>query len=755
MQLRINSSPFFSVALLIVFFIISGGKNGTNGQIPIAYKSLTQFVDPFIGTGDHGHVFIGANVPFGAVQLGPTQFSEGWDWCSGYHYSDSIIIGFAHTHLSGTGSADLGDISLMPAVGDVKLTKGNLGDAKSGIWSRFSHKSEIAKAGYYKVYLDRFDIDVELTATRRVGFHKYTFPESKQSEVIFDLDHGLQDMPTETNITQENDTTISGYRSSRGWAENHRMYFNAVFSKPIVSFQVSDGSMSRDGKNIIIENAYGEAIFSTQKGEPVLVKVAISPVSIENAKMNMLAELPGWDFDKTALNADKEWNEALGKIKISSEDEHILRTFYTAFFHTMVAPSVYCDVNGDYYGTDGKVHSNNNFTNYTTFSLWDTYRAAHPLMNLVHPEMVPDIAKTMINIYKEQGKLPIWHMMSNETNAMVGNPGVIVLADILLKGFDVDNEAAFEAMKTSAMLDERGLRFMKQYGYIPFDKDNRSVAKTLEYGLADWSIAQVAKKLGKKDDYEYFIKRSKAYKNYFDPETRLIRPLDSNHKFKSPFDPISIEHYVEGNAWQYTWLVPHDVNGLISLFGSEEAFIAQLDSLFLVKGEVENAPDVTGLIGQYAHGNEPSHHILYLYPYVGQPWKTAEKVREVLTTMYSDKPAGLSGNEDVGQMSAWYVMLALGFYQVAPAGGDYIFGSPIVNEAIIHLAGNKTLTIKVKNNSLQNKYIQKITLNGQPYTKSYISHKVLTEGGRLQFEMGANPSEIFGVAKEDRPFSAN
>jgi len=714
---------------------------------------LTRYVDPLIGTGDHGHVFIGANVPYGAVQLGPVQFSEGWDWCSGYHYSDSTIIGFSHTHLSGAGSADMGDISLMPAVGEVKLTRGNLQDGQSGLWSKFSHQNETAKAGYYQVHLDRFNIDVELTSTVRVGFHKYTFPASPESKIIIDLEHGIDDIPTQTFVIQENDSTISGYRTSSGWAENHTMYFTTRFSKPMIAFNASDAGMVTQGDTLVLSKAYGVAHFKTSDRETILVKVAISPISIENAKMNLKAELPDWDFDKARREADQAWNRELNKIEISSKDQHTLRTFYTALYHTMVAPSVYCDVNRDYFGTDGQVHTNNDFTNYSTFSLWDTYRAAHPLMNLIHPEMVPDIAKTMLHIFKEQGKLPVWHMLSNETNAMVGNPGAVVLADIVMKGFDVDNKAAFEAMKTSAMLDERGLKWLKKYGYIPYEKEGSSVAKALEYGLADWSIAQVARKVGAESDYDYFIKRSQAYRYYFDPETRMLRPKDSTGVFRTPFNPIGLTDYREGNAWQYTWLVPHDVNGLISLFGSEEAFASKLDSLFLAKGELKNALDVTGLIGQYAHGNEPSHHILYLYSYIGQPWKTAEKVREVMTTLYNDQPAGLSGNEDVGQMSAWYILSALGMYQVAPAGGDFVFGSPLVDGAVLNLPGNKKFKITAKNNSSTHKYIQGVKLNGKKYTKSYLSFEDIRSGGTLEFEMGASPSPTFGVALADRPVS--
>lgn len=716
-------------------------------------QNLTHYVDPFIGSGGHGHVFVGANVPFGAVQLGPIQLSKGWDWCSGYHYSDSTIIGFAHTHLSGTGSSDLGDISFMPAIGKVSLSRGSLEDPDSGIYSFFSHNNEEAKAGYYSVHLDRYNIDVELTATLRVGFHSYTFPESGDAKIIIDLENGLGDKATEVWLKQENDTVISGYRTSSGWARNHCVYFTAVFSKTIDSFETSAGLDSPENGDRAKSNNYGIIRFSTEKNETVLVKVAISPVSIENAKLNMEDELPGWNFKQTANKATEAWNKELNKIVISSDSKEILRTFYTGLYHTMVAPSVHCDVNGEYIGADGKIYSDKDFTNYTTLSLWDTYRTAHPLINLIHPEMVPDLVATFLNIYKQQGKLPIWHLVSNETYAMVGNPGVIALADMVLKYPETGINEAYEAMKASSLLDERGMQWLDKYGYIPNDKEYSSVAKALEYGISDWSVAEVARKLGFEEEYKYFSERSGSYKHYFDPETKLLRPLDSNKVFKNPFDPISLSDYREGNAWQYTWLVPHDVNGLINLFGSEEAFTNQLDSLFTVNIEVKNALDVTGLLGQYAHGNEPGHHTLYLYSYVGQPWKTAEKVREVLNELYNDEPDGLSGNEDVGQMSAWYIMSALGFYPVNPASGDYVFGSPIVDSAILKLKDDKELSIIVKNNSLTNIYIQDISLNGEYYGRSFIKYEDIKNGGKIVINMGSNPSPTFGAAIDMRPSS--
>lgn len=729
------------LCLSSMFFACKNENKGANQVEQTEPKNLTQYVDPYIGTGDHGHVFMGANVPFGLVQLGPTNFSQGWDWCSGYHITDSTIIGFGHMHLSGTGIGDLGDISFMPAIGDVKLERGNLDDPESGIYSLFRHETEKTKPGYYAVHLDRFDIDVELTATKRVGFHKYTFPQSDNAKIIIDLEHGIGwDRPMDGMVTQENDTVISGYRYSKGWADDQRIYFTAVFSKPIKDFKFEK---IESEKRIA---PYGQVFFDTNDKEILYAKVALSPVSIENAKMNMQAELPGWDFENTITNADKAWNDELNKIDFQTADNRAKRVFYTALYHTMIAPSEFCDVNKDYFGTDKTIHNQANFTNYTTFSLWDTYRAAHPLMTIIHPEKMTNIINTMLTIYKEQGKLPVWHLMANETDCMVGNPGIPVVADAILKGFGgFDKELAFEAMKTSAMLDERGLKWMKELGYIPFDKENESVAKAMEYALADWSLAQVAKEMGKTEDAEYFTKRSKAYEYYFDPSVRFMRGKDSKGNFRVPFDPFHSVHrendYTEGTAWQYTWLVPHDVEGLINLFSTKEAFIQKLDSLFIVEGDMgdEASPDISGLIGQYAHGNEPSHHVVYLYACVGEPWKTADKVRYILKELYTDQPAGLSGNEDVGQMSAWYVLSSLGFYQVEPAGGRYFFGSPIMNEAVVQVGNGKTFKITANNNSDANKYIQSIKLNGTSYDKPYIDFKDIAAGGTLEFEMGDQP----------------
>lgn len=722
-------------------------------------EHLTQFVNPFIGTGDHGHVFLGANVPYGAVQLGPTNITHGWDWCSGYHISDSTIVGFAHTHLNGTGIGDLGDIALMPVVGDVVMNRGKLSSYSSGFYSLFSHKNEEAHPGYYSVMLDRYGIKVELTATPRVGFHRYVYPKGKTPEVVIDLEQGIGwDAPMEGYLVQENQFEVSGYRFSKGWANDQRVYFTARFSKPIKQFAVYRGTELIPSQNYVkATSALAKATFEEDE-EPLLVKVAISPVSVENARLNMEKELEHWDFEKVRQDADALWNQELQRVKVTAKDPSVMRIFYTAMYHTMYAPSLLCDVNGDYRGADGRVYPYDGFTNYTTYSLWDTYRAAHPLMTLIHPDRVPDMITTMLDIYKKQGKLPVWHLMANETNCMVGNPGIPVVADALLKGFPIDKELAYEAMKKSALLDERGLDVRKKYGYIPFDLEGESVAKDMEYALADWSVAQVAKRLGKEEDYAYFSKMSRSYTHFFDPKLGFMRGKDSKGAFREPFNPFESVHrendYTEGTAWQYIWLVPHDVNHLVELFGSEERFATKLDSLFIVKGDMgkQASSDITGLIGQYAHGNEPGHHTIYLYSFVGQQWKTAELARKIMTELYHDVPGGLSGNEDVGQMSAWYILSALGFYQVVPAGGPYIFGSPMIDAATIDLGNGKTLTIKVKNNKPKNKYIKKIKRNGKRYTKSYITYEDLISGGVLEIEMSAKPSR-FGMEVKDRPVS--
>ncbi len=709
------------------------GIVGLQAATQPAKQDYTQYVNPFVGTGGHGHVFLGANVPFGHIQAGPTQKKQGWDWCSGYHYSDSIIIGFGQMHLSGTGIGDLGDIALLP------VTQNNEREVK------FSHKAEYATPGYYAVTLAN-GVRVELTATLRTAFHRYTFPaDVKQEQVVIDLSQGIGwDKMTACSMKQEGRNTVVGSRFSTGWAKDQRVYFVAEFSQPI-THQTTEGDTL--------------SVFSFEPtGQPLMVKVGISSVSIDNARKNLQQESPNWAFNTVVADAQKAWNKELGKIDIQTDNASDKRIFYTGLYHTMTAPSVFNDVNGEYRGANGKTY-HGDFTPYTTFSLWDTYRAAHPLMTLIHPKKQRDIAQTMLHIAQQQGRLPVWFLEGNETDCMVGNPGIPVLIDIALKGFDVDKHAVLEAAKKTQLFGDRGLDLLKKYGYLPYDLEptNETVAKGLEYALADGCIARLAKALKTEKDYKYFLKRSQSYRDYyFDKQTKFMRGIDSKGRFREPFDPFKVIHraddYTEGTAWQYIWLVPHDVHGLISAFGGDKPFTNKLDSLFIVQGDMgkDASPDISGLIGQYAHGNEPGHHIIYLYDYAGQPWKTALRVREVLRTMYHDSVDGLSGNEDVGQMSAWYILSSLGFYQVEPAGGRYVFGSPLFNEASMNVGNGKTFRIIAHNNSKENMYIQSVKLNGKPYTRCYIDFKDIVRGGKLEFTMGNKPS-TFGVKPADRP----
>lgn len=709
-------------------------------------EDLTQFVDPRIGTGGHGHVFYGANVPYGFIQLGPTSIPQSWDWVSGYHVSDSTVIGFPHTHLSGTGIGDLHDINVMPVVGEVTYSRGDASSYETGLWSYSDRSKEVVTPGYYRTHLSRYNVDVELTATKRVGFHKYTFLGNESPAIVFDMvNGGCWDKTTEAVIRVVNDSTVSGYRYSKGWADDQRVFFRAEFSRKfdnvefIVNDSVKEGDMAKGAQ------LFARVNFAAGNQEPVYMKVALSPTSEEGAQLNMQTELSGWDFEKTIADAKAAWNKELNKVKVYTTDEASKKIFYTSLYHTLFAPSEFCDVNGDYYGADKQMHKGEGFVNYTTFSLWDTYRAAQPLMTILHPEKMSDIINTMLHIHQQQGKLPVWHLMGCETNCMVGNPGVPVVADAILKdikGFDT--ELAFKALKESSMLPERGMEHRIEYGFIPADKMTEAIAYDMEYAIADWAVAQVAQKLGKQEDYEYFLKRSKSYKNYFDASTGFMRGKMLDGSWRTPFSPYASSHrdddYCEGNAWQYTWLVPHDVEGLVECFGSKEAFVNKLDSLFLANGDMGEAssPDISGLIGQYAHGNEPSHHTVYLYTLVGQPWKTADRIKEILHTMYTDQPDGLSGNEDVGQMSAWYILSSFGFYQVEPAGGKFVFGYPNFDKVEITVPAGK-FVIERENKGQQNNYIQGIVLNGTEYKKPWIEYADIMKGGELKFLMGDEP----------------
>lgn len=708
-------SRLLSVAALVVCFSATA--------VAATVQNLTQYVNQYVGTGGHGHTFMGANVPFGLVQLGPTEPTRGWDWCSGYYYDDDELIGFGHMHLSGTGIGCLGDVAFLP-VKDFKQTS-----------TRFKHEAEKVHPGYYSLQLTDPNVLVELTATERCGFHRYTFKDGAKAQLALDLSQCIGwDKLNDCLLTQESATRLTGFRRSNGWAADRRIYFSIDFSQPVTVHRLD--SMER------------VVVSVPDNTKPLLVKVALSPVSIDKAKLNMQAELAGWDFDAAVKSADEAWNRELARIQIQTNDQTKKRVFYTAMYHLMTSCSKFNDVDREYRGADGKVHKAD-FTNYTTLSLWDTYRAAHPLMTVAFPEMQRDFAQTFLNIYKQQGRLPVWHLMGSETDCMVGNPGAIVLADLTMKGFVEDKELALEALKATQMKDIRSLGLLKEHGYIPWnlEPENETVAKALEYCAADDGVAKVAKLLGKADDYEYFFNRSRSYKKYYDPETRFMRAVGTDGKFRLPFNPFFAEHrtndYTEGNAWQYTFLVPHDVKGLIQLFGSDKAFMSKLDSLFFVEGWAgDNAsPDMSGMTGQYAHGNEPSHHVIYMYNYAGRPDKAAPLLRKMLNEMYLDQPDGLSGNEDVGQMSAWYILSSVGLYQVDPVGGRFVIGSPLFDKATVNVGAGKTFTVVAKNNSDRNIYVQSARLNGKALKNSYIDFNDIRHGGTLELVMGPKPSK--------------
>jgi predicted alpha-1,2-mannosidase len=718
-------------------------------------KSLTKFVDPFIGTGGHGHTYPGASLPFGMVQLSPDTRLTGWDGCSGYHISDNVIYGFSHTHLSGTGVSDYGDILLMPTVGSLKLGRGSTKDPESGYCSRFLHETEEASPGYYKVYLEDYGISVELTCTERVGFHKYTFPQGDESHIIFDLTH--RDKVLESRIRIVGDSQVEGMRRSRQWAQDQHVYFVARFSKPFKSFGISkDEKITRELREVTGEDLKAFVQYSTKNNETIFVKVGISAVSIDGARKNLETEAPGWNFPRVARAADREWNQALSKIQVEGGTEEQSTIFYTALYHSLLNPNVYMDVDGQYRGMDLDVHRAEDFVNYTVFSLWDTYRATHPLFTIIEPERTVDFIKTFLAQYEHGGKLPIWELAANYTGCMIGYHAIPVIADAYMKGIRAyDVKKAFEAMKHSADLDHLGLEYYKSLGYIPAGKESESVSKTLEYAYDDWCIAQMAKDLGQEEDFKRFIQRAQYYKNVFDPDSGFMR-AKMNGSWFFPFDPAEVNfNYTEANSWQYSFYVPQDIYGLIGLMGGKEKFVERLDGLFVADSQTpgRRQPDITGLIGQYAHGNEPSHHMAYLYNYTNQPWRTQERVREIMVKLYSAQPDGLCGNEDCGQMSSWYVLSALGFYPVCPGDGQYVIGTPLFPKAMIDLGEGKKFIIKANNDPMRNIYIQSATLNGKPYRKSYMLHRDVLAGGELVLEMGSEPGREWGSQDEDIPHS--
>ncbi len=725
-----------------------------------AQDSLIYYVDPFIGTGGHGHTFPGPTVPFGMVQLSPDNGRGGWDWCSGYHYSDSLIAGFSHMHLSGTGIGDWLDISVMPLTAP-------LDDTVSGVKVRFSHDNEQASPGYYQVTLAN-GIKAELTATERCGYHRYTFPQGNTPTIRFDLAfHQNWDTPTETHISILNDSTLVGYRYSTGWASVQRVYFAARTSAPFIRTIINDGESASDMVNMAETYDRGKGVsaqlvFDSHPNQPIELKVALSMTSYDKA-LQALGEITDWNFNAVRKSTEDKWEAELQKIKINTDDEVLKRVFYTALYHTAIAPTLYSDADGEYKNAKGDIHTLPDGGNrYTLFSLWDTFRALKPLFTLTQPGRYTDILNSMLAFYDENGLLPVWDLSTWETNTMTGYHAIPVLADAILKDWPgLDAERAYQAMIKSAYQDIRGVPDYIEYGYLPQDKAGGSVTITLEYAYDDWCIAQVAKKLGKAADYATFMNRATSYAQLFDPETGFMRAKHSDGNFVEPFDPFWSEHdfdksqYIEGNAWQHSFFVPHDIRGLANLYpDGHKGLSSKLDELFSAPSEMrgENiSPDVSGFIGQYAHGNEPSHQIAYMYSYIGEAWKTQERVRHIVDSMYHDQPDGYAGNEDAGQMSAWAVWSIAGLYPVNPAGGEYVFGSPMADETTFSVPGDKQFTIRALNNSKKNGYIQSATLNGKPYEKTYITHEDILKGGELVFKMGAKPNKRFGRKPETWP----
>ena len=708
----------------------------------------TEYVNPFIGTDFTGNTYPGAQAPFGMVQLSPDNGLPGWDRISGYFYPDSTIAGFSHTHLSGTGAGDLYDISFMPVTLPYKEA-----DAPLGIHSLFSHDEETASAGYYQVRLKDYDINVELTATERCGIQRYTFPEA-DAAIFLNLRKAMNwDFTNDTRIEVVDSVTIQGYRFSDGWARDQHIYFRTRFSKPFASVQLDTATVIKDGKRIG-SSAIARFDFHTSAGEQILVTTAISGVSMEGAARNLAAEAPADDFDKYLAVTRKNWNEQLSKVEIKSNDIDEKVKFYTALYHSMLAPTIYSDMDGAYYGPDKQVHQADGWTNYSTFSLWDTYRAAHPLYTYIEPQRVNDMVKSFLAFSEQNGRLPVWNFYGSETDMMIGYHAVPVIVDAYLKGIgDFDPKKALAACVATANIDEyRGIGLYKKYGYVPYDvtdhynSENWSLSKTLEYAYDDYCIARMAEKLGEKQIADEFYKRSRNYKNVYNSRTTFMQPRNNKGSFIEDFSPDDYTpHICESNGWQYFWSVQQDVDGLISLVGGKERFAQKLDSMFTYNPSADEDLPIfsTGMIGQYAHGNEPSHHVIYLFNAIGQPWKTQKYAVEVMHELYKNTPAGLCGNEDCGQMSAWYVFSAMGFYPVDPISGKYEIGTPMYPEMKMHLANGKTFTILAPAVSKENIYIQSVKLDGNPYDKSYITHEQIMNGSIFEFEMGNKPGKVW------------
>ncbi|BDU26681.1 GH92 family glycosyl hydrolase [Flavobacterium sp. GSB-24] len=711
------------------------------------------YVDPFIGTGGHGHTYPGATVPFGMLQVSPDNGVSSWDWCSGYHYSDSIVSGFSHLHLSGTGIGDLADILFMPTNKKLDLTAKAASRDFLPYKSKYNHVNEKAVPGYYQVFLEDPKINVELTSTQRTAYHKYTFNDTNTQSVIVDLGFAINwDKAVKTSITIEDANTISGFRYSTGWAKNQKVFFVAKFSKPITESIITADKKVVNAKNAEGENTALQLFFDPKNSKELGVKVALSSVSIANAKNNLDKDQ---EFEKVKTDASAVWNKALSKISVETPVDSLKTIFYTALYHAQVAPVTYSDKNGQFRTEDDKIVTSKNYTAYSTLSLWDTFRAENPLLTILDPNRVSDMVNSMLAYYETKKILPVWTLYANETNTMTGYHSIPVIADAYMKGIKgFDAEKAFEAMKATMMQDERGLNFYKKYGYIPYNLLDESVTITLEYAYDDWCVAQMAKALGKQADYEFFSKRAKAYEYLFDAKSGFMRGKSEDGKsWNEPFDPKHSNHrehtdYTEGNAWQHSWFVPHNVDNFIKLHGGNATFTKRLEQLFTESSEITGnnvSADISGLIGQYAHGNEPSHHIAYMFNHAGQPWRTQYWVRHILDTQYNTTANGLSGNEDCGQMSAWYVFSSMGLYPMNPASGEYEIGSPIFEKSTLNLPNGKTFVIEAENVSNKNFYIQSATLNGKAFNKTAISHQEMLQGGVLHFTMGAEPNKNWGL----------
>ncbi|MFC5045567.1 GH92 family glycosyl hydrolase [Aquimarina hainanensis] len=730
---------------------------------PVQSTNHLSYVDPFIGTGGHGHTYPGATIPFGMLQVSPDNGISKWDWCSGYHYSDSLAIGFSHLHLSGTGIGDLADIRLMPVTKKVAIDQQANSRDSIPYSSRYSHEQEAASPGYYKVFLEDPQVMAEFTTDKRTAYHRYTYKEGDKQSVIIDLGFGINwDQTTASTIRVVDKYTVSGYRHSTGWAKNQKVFFVAKFSKSISDYAlVTDRTYAVKTSVVTGKKTTAQLFFNTLDKKELEVKVSISSVSEANALANMAKDPIPFDFEHKKSEAAAQWNTQLSKIAVSTSVDSLKTIFYTALYHAQLAPVLFGDSNGEVRMENDSIRKTEGFEMYSTFSLWDTFRAEHPLLTIIAPERVPDMIQAMLLYYKERGTLPVWTLYGNETNTMTGYHSIPVITEAYIKGIEgFDIERAYQAMKTTMTQTDRGLDHYQQYSYIPYTLLDESVTITLEYAYNDWCVAQLAKALGKKEDYAYFMKRSQAFTHLFDPETGFMRgKSEDGNSWHEPFDPKYSAHrvhadYTEGNAWQHSWFVLHDVEKLIALHGGEEKFTQKLEQLFTESSEITGdnvSVDISGLIGQYAHGNEPSHHIAYLYNFANKPWKTQYWVREILKTQYDTTPEGLSGNEDCGQMSAWYVFSAMGIYPFNPASGIYQIGSPVFEKVTITVDAETSFTILADKASDKNLYIQSATLNGIPLNRTYITHEELLKGGTLHFIMGDTPNKSWGITTKQTP----